>query len=304
LTVQNLIQDSFIEKNERILNLLHLEGIFLACQEEPIWQFDANLPKVSPAIRRQINEALQERSKRLLDKLAATVVTPRRELAAAGRPTPPRRRQVMPGDSVGTRAGSVAGTICCVVTDGKMHYLLTAASVLTGRRTTRKGIQVLSPAPSDAGPSKPKVVAKLFRSIVPRPDGRTYTCDAALALIDNLDLFARTVRDVGPIRGVKNADLGQTTTIAGRGYGVTRGVVEGVEVSSRIEYTEGTIQFDGLFACSNTTTRGDLGAPILDSEGYLLGMVLAGIRGERSLTLGIPIQAILKLLGVEVVSGA
>lgn len=213
-------------------------------------------------------------------------------------------RPVEPGTSA-SHLESTAGTICCVVrlkSGGPQRYLLGADSFAP--LGSKPGDLILQPGSIDGGSAPTDAVASLFRVVPLNPKGSNRAVGAIAQVLPNVKI-TNAITGLGPIRGIGEAlSLGQEVYIAGRTTGIAKAVVSTLDMTAQIEYPEldSPIVFDGLIGLTaqiskeGATRGGDSGAPVLSTDGMLVGMIFAGSEG---ISLAVPIRPVLDALGAE-----
>ena len=295
-----LIKDDFERKNNKIVRTLAGYGIPLVYQEEE-WEFDVNILRLSDEVKRYVEETLQQRTQILWTQLKRAITRPSTQLSklSEDHPSVRRYRPIMGGDSA-AYIGGTAGTICCLVADESgIPYVLGSSSAFAGGGLAAIGTPIIQPAPFDGGSSDSDIVAHLARFIVPKTDQANLYDGAICRLVDE-SLAAAQVRSIGFIQGVGEPRLGIKVYISGRGSGLTEGIIEGIDGTIKIMSPQGLWIFENTFICSNRTVAGDSGAPVLNENHEIIGMVLAGSTGPQNITVALPIHVIIKALGVNV----
>lgn len=208
--------------------------------------------------------------------------------AAAGPPSRGRLRPVQPGSSVSLTGAPTAGTICCVVRDSQGNdYLLSADHIFHGPASAR----VLQPGVADGGRDADAVaeyvrgtdnagIARLLPSVVAKPEPL------------EIGVFRGTTSVVTP---------GQKLRTYGRSVGKIEGTVRQIDASLTIASGTGIDQkkrLEHVIITSNISGPGDSGAPVTTEDGKLIGMIYAG---SQTTSVVIPIEPLLKALGVELV---
>lgn len=132
-----------------------------------------------------------------------------------------------------------AGTIGAIVFDRATcrPMILSNWHVLAGASVAAIGEGILQPGRVDGGT---QVVATLTRM---RLDARM---DAAVATLNGARGHTRDILGLGTITGTDTATLGMLVVKSGRTTGITRGVVDGVSLSTSIAYPDpgtGTVAF-------------------------------------------------------------
>jgi hypothetical protein len=200
-----------------------------------------------------------------------------RTVPSADGPQPAAAVALHPGVSIGAAKGARAGTLCCIVKDAAdKKYILTVGHVVGP-----VGEGVVSPATIENAKSHPVgVVTKTF---------------SGLALVE-----------VPPGLRVGNGDIklwapsvnaGDQVSLIGRTSKMRTGKVRDVHFSARIE-TPGTdsLPSTDLILTERISLAGDSGAPVLDSEGRLVGMLIAG---SDSASVVLPLKPILDANGLS-----
>ncbi|WP_139285852.1 hypothetical protein [Tardiphaga sp. OK245] len=168
-----------------------------------------------------------------------------------------------PGASIGPVDTAAAGTLCCFVKDrdGK-HYLLTAGYVVGN-----VGTMIVSPATIDEAPS--------------RDVGKVAAIVEGIALIET----SRTDLANTGITGV--ADMpkpGDTLKLIGRTSKSVSGTMIGIEKSSLFSMGSASGAEQDVIAVTRISSPGDGGAPVLDTQERLVGILMAR-SNEKSLVL-------------------
>ena len=183
-----------------------------------------------------------------------------------------RVRPVWPGASIGPANKNSAGSICCVVQSGEERFLLTLASVVGGKTDT----VIVQPGLADGGTEKDRIgtVAKI--------DENDYRGGALIRLDDGVAVNP-AIPNVGALDGLAwNVKKGETLRLMGRGSGLTTARVIETRPDGQI-----VIAFKG---------RGDAGAPVLNEEGKLVGILWSG---DDKTSFLMPAPHVLRELGVE-----
>jgi hypothetical protein len=131
-----------------------------------------------------------------------------------------------------------AGTIGAIVFDRATcrPMILSNWHVLAGASAAAAGEGILQPGRVDGGT---QVVATLTRM---RLDSRM---DAAVATLNSARGHTRDILGLGTITGIETATLGMLVVKSGRTTGITRGVIDGVSMTTSINYTDpGVITFN------------------------------------------------------------
>jgi hypothetical protein len=214
-----------------------------------------------------------------------------------------RVRPIAPGVSV-SAAGSPASTLTCIVKDKDGNeYALLPNFAFGG--SPKEGDPVRQPGVADGGASE-DVVARLSKFTRVNPSG-VNRAGGAIAKIETGTEFSNEIPDLGPITGVGGKPLlGLTVRMYGRTSGASVGVVTGIGLNGvQIPFSGvGPARYDGLIVVQGLggpfSRAGDGGAPVIDRQGRLIGMVFAATSGAQPKSLILPIGPTLEALGVEV----
>jgi len=180
-----------------------------------------------------------------------------------------------------------AGTVGAIVwdrTDGA-PCILSNWHVLCGSLSAQAGESIYQPGVLDGG-SPADRIAELRRWRLDRD------ADAALAKLLGDRVHSRDLLGLEPLRGIEEGELGMSVVKSGRTTGVTRGIIDGVAASVRIDYGEKIQQFhDQLHIVPHppwpaedyeVSTGGDSGSVWINEDtGKAIGLHFAG-ETERS----------------------
>lgn len=152
-----------------------------------------------------------------------------------------RKRRVAPligGLSCGNPRVT-AGTIGAIVFDTETckPMILSNWHVLAGSSSAVAGESITQPGRLDGGTAS-DMVATLTRMEL---DSRM---DAAVATLDGSGAQSRDILGLGTIAGTEDGALGTSVVKSGRTTGLTRGVIDGVSMTTRINYGDpGVVRF-------------------------------------------------------------
>ncbi|GAB4268812.1 chymotrypsin family serine protease [Thermincola ferriacetica] len=118
----------------------------------------------------------------------------------------------------------------------------------------------------------PKYVVKVLR--------KTQTAnivDAALAKPNDPNRLDPTILDIGPVKGVAEAEVGMNIKKSGRTTGVTKGQVKAVNATVQVDMGDGTeAVFADQIIASGMSQGGDSGSLVLDEQNRAVGLLFAG----------------------------
>lgn len=206
-----------------------------------------------------------------------------------------RAKGIAPGDSCG-HPEVTAGTIGCLVTDGRDHYLLSNNHVLALENEATIGDPVLAPGPYDGGQVGRDQVGVLSQFIPIRFNARN-NVDAAIAAVNAREVD-RAIRWLGVPRGRREKPLtvGDHLQKYGRTTDYTRGRVIATEVDVRVRYDAGIAMFVDQILANDMSDGGDSGSLALDDDGAAAALLYAG---SSRVTVFNPIGDVLGALRVE-----
>lgn len=187
------------------------------------------------------------------------------------------------GVSIG-HVNITAGTLGCLVQKGGDVFILSNNHVLANRNEASLEDSILQPGPIDGGMKSEDEIAKLseFVPIVfenERDDSgiSENLVDAAIAKPNNKNDVKNEILQIGSIAGVKKPCFDMEVKKSGRTTGLTSGVIEQVDVTSRVNYgTDKVAVFTDQVMAGNISQGGDSGSAVLDKDNNLVGLLFAG----------------------------
>jgi hypothetical protein len=201
-------------------------------------------------------------------------------------------RPLQPGSSVGPLTSSRgAGMICCIVKDANnVRYILGAKQVLGSTPNAK----IVQPA-TEHGGSDGDVVAEVAKS----------TATVTIARLHEDVVLDARILSLGPITGLDSSPPENRAVVA---YGFDGKRKDGKVVSTgssaklpiEIETESGvsTVTVENFVIVSGIASANELGAPVVTTDGKLVGMIFA-TGGPTTFVL--PVEPALKELGVELV---
>jgi hypothetical protein len=138
-------------------------------------------------------------------------------------------------------------------------------------------------------------------NVIEQPDPNLVDAAVARVLLENwVDL---DIPGIGEIQGFRDLDLGDRVIKTGRTTETTRGLVETVSATSRVDYGvgKGTATFGDQFVIradsGDFSQGGDSGSVVLSEDGFAGGLLFAGGSG---VTIVNRISHVVSLLGIRV----
>lgn len=243
------------------------------------------------------------------------------------------RPTIPPGVSMG-HADVTAGTFGCLVRRGNELLILSNNHVLANVNSAPPGDPIIQPGRYDGGTPEDKVatlvgfvpldfggegascnvattVEKIL-NLVAEKLGSSHRMmayktspgenlvDAAVARPLNSALVTGQILQIGAPKGVGKAALGMPVQKTGRTTGYTQGRISQVDVTTSVDYNGRTASFTNQLMATGMSEGGDSGSAVLDESGNIVGLLFAG---SGRATLINPIQSVLRLLNVEIVTG-
>ena len=171
-------------------------------------------------------------------------------------PNVPPENQLRPGASIGPATGGGAGTLCCAVKDQSGKRFLVTTTYVVGKI----GEQVVSPAAIEA--AKSKLVGTVGQTTM------------GISLVE---IAGGVTPTNGAIQQLAEPALGGEVTLLGRTSKNRSGRINAVDVTMTIGSAEpGSLPSSGYILTDRISLPGDGGAPVLDNQGHLIGMLIAG----------------------------
>lgn len=215
-----------------------------------------------------------------------------------------RIRPVEGGYSVG-HYRITAGTMATAVYDRspfpgipRRYYMLSNNHVLANSNNARIGDPILQPGPYDGGTYPRDLVARLYRFVPIRFDGRCNYVDAAIAVGEFHDLD-REVYWIGYVKGVATVGVNTIVQKTGRTTSYTTGRVTAINATVNVNYGSGRVgKMCRQIVTTNMSAGGDSGSLLCDMNERAVGLLFAG---SSSVTIHNDIRYVQSLLGIRVV---
>lgn len=215
-----------------------------------------------------------------------------------------RIRPVEGGYSVG-HYRITAGTMATAVYDRspfpgipRRYYMLSNNHVLANSNNARIGDPILQPGPYDGGTYPRDLVARLYRFVPIRFDGRCNYVDAAIAVGEFHDLD-REIYWIGYVKGVATVGVNTIVQKTGRTTSYTSGRVTAINATVNVNYGSGRVgRMCRQIVTTNMSAGGDSGSLLCDMNERAVGLLFAG---SSSVTIHNDIRYVQALLGIRVV---
>ncbi len=208
-----------------------------------------------------------------------------------------RARPLRPGLSM-SGVGAGADTLGAFVRDaqGVLYFVGLADSLGVAR--DELGTPVLQPGQSDGGVAPDDEIGTFVKAL-PLVDNVTIAHMLGLAQLKEGFTFETLIPGIGPILGVREAEVGMTVHLLGRTSGLATGEVLSVgDTRSVYINQEQRYILENCILTSQMSQPGDGGALVVDDEGYMIGISVAGSQSSSVLA---PIQDVLDVLEVQLV---
>lgn len=247
--------------------------------------------------------------------------------------TKSRCRPTVPAGVSISHADVTAGTFGCLVRRGSELFILSNNHVLANVNSAKPGDPIIQPGRYDGGRTEDQVavlaefipidfggkeaesglarsveqllnfLARIFKSSHRFMSYNTTPgenlVDVALARPLNPEQLTPEIPQIGRPRGVTQAGLGASVQKMGRTTGYTQGRITQIDVTTQVEYNGRLATFTDQLMASGMSEGGDSGSVVLDERQNVIGLLFAG---SRQATLINPIQTVLRLLNVEIVT--
>ena len=212
------------------------------------------------------------------------------------------------GMSTGNAGECAAGTIGAKINKGGTIYALSNNHVYARENAASLGETIYQPGRYDlncaSGSQYAWATLGFFRSI---SFSGTNTVDVALAKLNNANDLSASTPPGGygtPASGTATASVGQAVMKYGRTTGLTTGTVTGINVTIRVQYTDGIATFANQVQIKGNqgsfSRAGDSGSLIVTQSGRIpIALLFAG--GQTS-TFGNPIGPVLQAVGGSIVT--
>jgi hypothetical protein len=215
-----------------------------------------------------------------------------------------RIRPVEGGYSVG-HYRITAGTMATAVYDRspfpgipRRYYMLSNNHVLANSNNARIGDPILQPGRHDGGTYPRDMVARLYRFVPIRFDGRCNYVDAAIAVGQFHDLD-REIYWIGYVKGVATVGVNTIVQKTGRTTSYTTGRVTAINATVNVNYGSGRVgRMCRQIVTTNMSAGGDSGSLLCDMNERAVGLLFAG---SSSITIHNDIRYVQALLGIRVV---
>ncbi len=255
------------------------------------------------------------------------------QVTAQAQSTKDRWRPIIPpGVSMG-HIDITAGTFGCLVRRGDEIFILSNNHVLANVNNAQPGDAIIQPGrydggsltdqvatlaefiPIDFGGDSPscgiatsienllniaaKVLGSSHRMMAYQTSPGENLVDAALARPQDPNQFTSEIFRIGAPKGAAKATLGTNVQKTGRTTDHTSGRITQIDVTTSVDYGGRVATFTGQLMAGGMSEGGDSGSAVLDEDKNVVGLLFAG---SPQATLMNPIQPVLELLNVEIVT--
>lgn len=140
-----------------------------------------------------------------------------------------------------------------------------------------------------------------YRMMLQRQNPQGNLVDAAVARPLKPELITPEIMDIGPVKGIREAQVGMKLVKSGRSSGFNSAEVKVVSTMMRVALSsQESVLFEDQIVTGPMASPGDSGSLVLDQEGYAVGLLFAG---SDSASVVNRIQNVTDLLEVDLVFG-
>jgi hypothetical protein len=144
-----------------------------------------------------------------------------------------------------------------------------------------------------------KTVRPQYRMVLQRQSSQGNLVDAALARPIKPEVITPEIMDIGPVKGIREAQVGMKLVKSGRSSGFNSAQVKVVSTMMRVALSsQESVMFEDQIVTGPMASPGDSGSLVLDSEGYAVGLLFAG---SDSASVVNRIQNVTELLEIDLV---
>ena len=203
-------------------------------------------------------------------------------------------RPLRPGLSV-SGENSSAGTIGGFALGQDNHIYLLAQNVVLGSPDCEINAAVVQPGRIDGGRVPEDEIGTVARCLPLQNEGPISQL-MGLAQLEVGTAFETSIPGIGAPRGIRRATPGAAVRMLGRSSGLVSGEITEVAASISMPLPDGTTyRFTDAILTTRMAAGGDGGALVVDEEGYVVGIMVAGSPTASILA---PIGEVLDALGV------
>lgn len=267
-------------------------------------------PCIVVSVERKVSPS-ELKSKDLIPNIVGAVLTDVVETGVIKALHTQKHRPAPGGVSIGHVDVSV-GTLGCLVNRKDEVLILSNSHVLALSGQAEIGDPIIQPGSYDGGKYPEDHIADLVSYVPIQMSGLLSDCPFASSLKTALNLLAKLLRsrtrfqiireqkeanlvdaaiarpldptsviseimEIGEIKGIKEAEIGQEIKKSGRTTGLTTGKIEQVDVTVNVQYGEGKIAtFEDQIMAGKMCAGGDSGSAVLTDSNYLVGLLFAG----------------------------
>ncbi|KOA73583.1 hypothetical protein ADU80_13760 [Clostridium botulinum] len=212
-------------------------------------------------------------------------------------------RPVTAGYDIGPALIHDGGTLGCIVTDGKYHYILTCNHTLTVDETLPLNYSITQPSFIHGGKSPEDTIATLSKFIPFSYSASTYKginyVDCAIAKVTQQSKISNKITFLGGIKGITKPSLGLNIQKVGETTELTKGTITSLNATIEFHEQEGKSIFLNQIITSKMCKEGDSGSILLDNNMHAIGLFMSGSSTSSTFN---PIETVLSALDVKLVT--
>jgi len=184
-------------------------------------------------------------------------------------------RPVMGGVSIGVLGKRIAGTLAFpAYTTSGLPVIVSASHVIADEGKAPAGTQIIQPSMIDGG-NENDIIGSLYYGTSIHYSTANLV-DGAVALLNSNIPYSNSVLGVGRINGEVEPHVGMYVKKVGRTTYLTEGRILAVDGMVKVSgYHRGTAILSDQIITTTYSQPGDSGAPVLDRNNNMVGMLIA-----------------------------